>query len=155
MTNKKEEESDFFISKRELGKLFDSKFPLNLHLWRGQKPAESGTPILYPLLKSYLLSNGQVREPDIDTYLVSGVVWVKANGGGVSLFDVLGVPNKKWTYYRLPAGSPIPVGLVILKDNYNPKHKATHYTICPYWDMPLKNFLMLLDQLIPLLISEN
>ena len=83
------------------------------------------------------------------------MVWIKANGGGVSLFDVLGAPNKKWSYYRLPAGTPIPVGLVILKDNFNPKHNATHYTICPNWDMPLKNFLMLLDLLVPMLVSEN
>lgn len=64
---KKYEESDFFVSKRELGKLFDSKYPLDVHLWRGQKPADTGKKVLYPLLKSYLLSNGQIREPDIDT----------------------------------------------------------------------------------------
>lgn len=151
----KQKEDDFFISKRELGKLFDSKFPLDINLWRGQKPSEKGQNILYPLLKSFLLSNGQVREPDIDTYKKNGEVWIKANGGGVSLFDVLGVPNKKWSYYRLPAGTVIPVGLVILKDNYNSRHKATHYTICPHWDMPLKNFLILIDQLIPMLVPEN
>lgn len=38
---KKYEESDFFVSKRELGKLFDSKYPLDVHLWRGQKPADT------------------------------------------------------------------------------------------------------------------
>lgn len=111
--------------------------------------------MLYPLLKSYLLSNGQVREPDIDTHQKNGTTWVKANGGGISLFDVLGVPNKNWVYFRLPAGTVIPMGLVILKDSFNPRHKATHYTICPHWDMPLENFLMLLDQLIPMLIAES
>lgn len=152
---KETKEDDYFISKRELGKLFDSSFPLEVNLWRGQKPSEKGAHVLYPILKSYLLSNGKIREPDIDTYQKGGVIWIKANGGGVSLFDVLGVPNKNWSYYRLPAGTPIPMGLVILKDSFNPRHNATHYTICPNWDMPLKNFLMLLDQLIPMLVAEN
>ena len=150
-----EKEDEYFINKRALGELFDSKFPLSVHLWRGQKPEESHSPVLYPLLKSYLLANGNTREPDIDTYSKGGTTWVKANGKGVSLFDVLGVPHSKWNYYKIPAGTPIPHGLVVVKDKFNSKHKATHYSMCPNWDMPLKNYLMLLDKIIPALVSEK
>lgn len=93
--SKETQEDDYFISKRELGKLFDNKYSLDVNLWCGQKPSEKGSHVLYPLLKSYLLSNVQLREPDIDTYQKGGVVWIKANGGSVSLFDVLEVPNKR------------------------------------------------------------
>ena len=154
MKNADEKEDSYFINKRALGELFDSKFPLNLHLWRGQKPAEKGNPVLYPTLKAFLLSNGKRREPDIDTYEKNGTTWVKATSGGVSLFDALGVPNSKWKYYRLPAGTDIPHGLVITKDSFNPRHNATHYSLRPNWDMPLKKFLMLLDQVATKLVAE-
>ena len=140
MAKDDKKEDEYFIKKRELGELFDSKFPLTLHLWRGQKPEEGHCPVLYPLLKSYLLSNGRTREPDIDTYQKSDTTWIKANGKGVSLFDVFGVPNIKWNYYKIPAGTAIPAGLVIVKDKFNSKHKASHYSICPNWDMTLKNY---------------
>lgn len=155
MPKNKEKEDEFFIKKRQLNALFDSTYPLDINLWRGQKPDERGNPIFYPILKSFLLSNGNVRDPDIETYDVNGELWVKCTSGGISLFDVLGVPNKKWDYYRLPANAKIPDGLVITRDKLNPRHQSTHYSIRPHWDMPLKKFLMLLDELATQLIKEN
>lgn len=147
-------EDEYFIQKRELGELFDSSYVLDVNLWRGQKPGERGNPICYPILKSFLLSNGRTREPDILTYDVHGELWVKATSGGVSLFDVLGVPVRRWDYYRLEAGTPIPVGLVITRDSFNKRFEATHYSVRPNWDMPLKKFLMLLDELAAKFVKE-
>lgn len=153
--NREEKENDYLMEKRELGELFDSSYDLNVNLWRGQKLEERGSPALYPILKSFKLSNGRLRRPDIRTYYKNGEQWIDSTSGGVSLFDVLGVPNKKWDYYRLPAGSKIPYGLAITKDQFNATHQATHYSIKAKWDMPLTKFLMLLDELAAQLVPEN
>lgn len=152
---REEKEDDYFIHKRELGELFDSKFDLNVNLWRGQKPEERGSPALYPILKAFKLSNGRIRKPDIKTYPLNNEVWIDCKSGGISLFDLLGVPNKKWDYYKLPAGIRLPFGLVITKDEFNKLHEATHYSIRANWDMPLTKFLMLLDELAVQLIFER
>ncbi len=141
-----EKEDEYFIKKRELGELFDSKYDLNVNLFRGRNPS-SGTPALYPILKSFLLSDGRVRDEDIKTYRKNGDLWVDSKSGGISLFDVKGVPVKSWEYYLLGKGVTIPIGLVITKDDYKKRLKATHYTIRPNWDMPVTKFCMLLDQL--------
>jgi len=111
------EEDEYFLKKRELGELFDSKFDSNVNLWRGRNP-KSNDPILYPILKSFHLSNGNLRPEDIKTYRRSGELWVKAKTGGISLFNRSGVPSKYWEYYKLLAGTTIPHGLVITKDKY-------------------------------------
>ena len=145
MEMEKASEDEFFIKKRELDELFDSKYALNVNLWRGKKKDQKGTSPLYPILKAFKLSNGKIRKPDIDTY----------SKGGVSLFDVLGVPVHNWDYYRIPKGVRIPPGLVITKDAYNNNYNATHYSIRPHWDMPVSKFCMLLDELTKELIYEN
>jgi hypothetical protein len=155
MKKDNQKEDEFFINKRELGELFDSSYSLEINLWRGQKREFRGSPALYPILKSFKLSNGKVRKPDIDTYMKNGALWVNCKSGGVSLFDVFGVPVQKWDYYRLPAGVKIPHGLVITKDSFNKIHGATHYSIRPNWDMPVSKFCMLLDELTKELIFED
>lgn len=149
-----EKDGDLFIKKRELGTLFDSKNPLKTPLYRGQHPDRRGDPVLYPILKSFLKSNGQERPADIKTYEKNGEIWVDAKSGGVSLFDMVGLPMKGWDYYRIDVTGNIPIGLVITKDReyraYKPKFgevQPSHYTIHPCWNMPLKQFLMLLDNL--------
>ena len=155
MTEKKKSmDEELYLEKKKLGELFDSSYNLEINLWRGQKPEETGNPALYPILKSFLLSNGKTRDPDIKTYHKGGELWVDSKSGGISLFDKLGVPNKKWFYYRLDIGTKIPHGLYIVKDSYNKRHKSFHYSIKASWDMPLKKFLMLLDELAVNLISE-
>lgn len=152
--SKKENEDQFFIKKRELGELFDSSYSLDVNLWRGQKKQQQGSPVLYPILKSFKLSNGNTRKADIDTYSVDTELWVKCTSGGVSLFDLLGVPVKRWDYYRIPKGVKIPDGLVITKDTFNTNYNSTHYSIRPHWDMPVSKFCMLLDELTKELIFE-
>lgn len=151
---KKNTDEDLYLDKRKLGELFDSSYSLEINLWRGQKPEEAGQPILYPILKSFLLSTGKLRAPDIRTYQKSGEIWIDSKSGGVSLFDKLGVPNKKWLYYKLKNGTKIPHGLYITKDSFNRKNESFHYSIKASWDMPLKKFLMLLDVLATNLIPE-
>ena len=143
---KSRKEDSYFIEKRELGELFDSKYDLNINLYRGLKP-NSSRNALYPILKSFLLSNGRVRKEDIRTYQKGGTLWVDCKSGGISLFDRYGVPVKSWRYLLLKAGTKIPLGLVITKDDYKKNFNATHYTIRPNWDMPLSKFCMLLDEL--------
>lgn len=137
-------ESDFLIKKRELGELFDSKYDLNINLYRGNNP-NNKSPVLYPILKAFLLSNGRVRKEDIKTYQKAGELWVDSTSGGISLFDKLGIPVKSWEYNLI--GKKIPYGLVITKDEFNQRFQATHYTIRPQWDMPVVKFCFLLDKL--------
>lgn len=143
---KEEKEDQYFIEKRQLGELFDSKFDLNVNLFRGRNP-NNDDPVLYPILKSFLLSNGNVRKPDIKTYKKNGELWVKCKTGGISLFDVKGYPVKSWEYYLLLAKTKIPYGLVITKDDWHEKFQCYHYSIRPNWDMSVNKFCMLLDEL--------
>lgn len=48
----------------------------------------------------------------------------------------------------------LPDGLAIVRDNYNPRFDATHYTIAPAFDMPLERFRALLRLLASNLIWE-
>jgi len=148
-----EKEEEFFIKKRELNELFDSKYALDVNLWRGDNPHNKDA-IFYPILKSFMLSNGRLRKEDIKTYTRNAELWVDCKSGGISLFDKKGIPVKKWEFYKLLAGKDIPHGLVITKDNWKENFQAFHYTIRPNWDMPLKNFLMLLDKLAARLVKE-
>jgi hypothetical protein len=95
-----EKENMYFVEKRALGELFDSKYDLNVNLSRGRNP-NNDDPVLYPILKSFLLSNGRVRDEDIKTYEKGGERWVKCRSGGISLFDALGFPVNSWDYFML------------------------------------------------------
>ena len=152
MNDPRKTESEFYIKKRALRQLFDKDTPLNVDLYRGQKPDERGSPVLHPILKAYLLSNGKERPADITLYQKDGVPWVDSTSGGVSLFDIIGNPSASWDYYKINAGSAIPLGLVITKDktlkSKSNEPAPTHYSIRPHWDMPIKQFLMLLDDLV-------
>ena len=142
-----EKEDEFFVEKRALGELFDSKYNLNINLFRGRNP-NNKDPILYPILKSFLLSDGRIRDEDIKTYTKNGTLWVKCKTGGISLFDAFGYPVKSWEYFKLSFDTTkIPKGLVITKDDWHKKFKCFHYTIRPNWDMPVTKFCMLLDEL--------
>ena len=87
MENKNKKEDDLYLRKAELGELFDTTCALDVNLWRGQKPKECESPILYPILKAFKLSNGKTRPADIKTYMKSNELWISSKGGGVSLFD--------------------------------------------------------------------
>jgi hypothetical protein len=73
----------------------------------------------------------------------------------VSTFDKPDVFKRgRWGYYRIPAGTVLPAGLVIVKDRFNRMLGATHYTIAPAHDMPLARFRALLNQLAAQLRNE-
>jgi hypothetical protein len=72
-------------------------------------------------------------------------------GQGTSLFDTPGTfGEKNWMYFEIPERTEIPKGLIITKDAYNPKYKATHYSISPNYTMPKNQFIKLLD-----ILAEN
>ena len=73
----------------------------------------------------------------------------------MSTFDKAGVPEgKDWTYYKIPKGTVLPEGIAIIKDEYNTRFGANHYTIAPAFDMPLDQFKSKLAQLATQLMKE-
>ncbi|WP_445936756.1 Tse2 family ADP-ribosyltransferase toxin [Pseudoalteromonas sp. N1230-9] len=54
----------------------------------------------------------------------------------------------------MSAGTPLPKGLAIIKDNYNSRLGAYHYTIAPAYNMPLTVFKLLLNQLAKSVVKE-
>lgn len=68
---------------------------------------------------------------------------------GLSTFDRPGLPpGKDWRYLKIPAGTQLPDGLAIVRDERNERSEATHYTIAPAYDMPLVQFKALLERLV-------
>lgn len=127
-----------------------------VNLWRARRTRPAGT--VFGLVEAdNILSNGQVRPADVTIVEQGGVKWVRCRPSprGISTFDA---PNTfkgdSWEYYRIPRGTQLPIGLAIVRDRYNPRMNATHFTIAPAHDMPLDQFKRLLDQLAILLIQE-
>ncbi len=145
---------DVLLSMGEDHNYFDGKVPVNL--WRGLNAKKGGG--LFDLIEEVIVySAGRLRPPDIDIVSKGGTKWVSIarRPRGISTFDKVGVPEgKDWSYYRISAGTVIPSGLAIVKDNFNVKLGATHYTIAPAHDMPLEEFKRLLNQLAANAIKE-
>lgn len=144
---------DILISAGDIDRYFE-KSPVNL--WRAKRVSDRGT--LFGLVENdKVLSNGQVRPADITIYSKAGVSWVSCRPSprGISTFDK---PNtfkgSSWVYYKIPKGTILPLGLAIVKDKFNSRVGATHYTIAPAYDMPLSQFKNLLNQLASLVIKE-
>jgi hypothetical protein len=135
------------ISKGELDRIYVGE--LTLYLWRSlHKSVKSSNPF-YPDFEPREVRAGVLRAPDLEVKPLGGVDHVISRlGQGTSLFDtpsVFGEAN--WTYFEIPEGTEIPKGLIITKDSYNPKYKATHFTISPNHTMPKYQFVRLLDKL--------
>lgn len=85
-----------------------------------------------------------VRRPkDIDTFEVNGITVAVANGKGLSLAtkDRLDrSPSGGWVW-RIPKGTPMPLGLKLLND------RPGHYSVCPTNNMPLDEYIGLLSKL--------
>ena len=71
------------------------------------------------------------------------------------MFDKPNTFKGKWEYFKIPARTILPDGLVIVKDSYNKAFGATHYTIAPERDMPLILFKQKLLKLIDLVEKEK
>lgn len=60
---------------------------------------------------------------------------------GISTFDKPRTfKGTSWDYYRLEAGTELPIGLALARDGYNRNYGALHYTIATACDMPLDHF---------------
>ncbi len=144
---------DILISAGDIDRYFE-KSPVNL--WRGKRITDRST--LFGLVEvDKVLSNGQPRPADITIIINAGIEWVscRLSPRGISTFDV---PNtfkgNSWEYYKIPQGTVLPLGLAIVKDRFNARIGATHYTIAPAYDMPLSQFKNLLNQLAQLVLKE-
>jgi hypothetical protein len=88
-----------------------------------------------------------VRQSDVETNEINGVVMVVANGKGVSVFDRDGlarVPLAGWVW-RIPARTPLPAGLKFVHDPL--PDIPGHYVIAPVHNMPLAKYKGLLEEL--------
>ncbi|WP_037054910.1 hypothetical protein [Rheinheimera baltica] len=144
---------DILISAGDIDRYFEQS-PVNL--WRAKRTTDKGS--LFGLVEEdKVLSNGQLRPADITISEKDGVKWVSCRPSprGISTFDK---PNtfkgNSWEYYKIPEGTTLPSGLAIVKDKFNSRISATHYTIAPAYDMPLSLFRSLLNDLATNVVRE-
>jgi hypothetical protein len=144
---------DILISAGDIDRYFEQS-PVNL--WRAKRTTDKGS--LFGLVEEdKVLSNGQLRPADITISEKNGVKWVSCRPSprGISTFDK---PNtfkgNSWEYYKIPEGTTLPSGLAIVKDKFNSRISATHYTIAPAYDMPLSLFRSLLNDLAANVVRE-
>jgi hypothetical protein len=145
---------DVLIQTGKIEKYFEGVVPANL--WRAKNRKSSGGVFDF-IEENTVLSNGRPRQADIKIELRNGVKWVsvKQQPRGISTFDRAGLPKgKDWEYYLIPKDTELPTGLAIVKDQFNTKFQATHYTIAPAYDMPLAQFKSLLGILTQRIIKE-
>ena len=145
---------DVLIARGQIDRYYEGLTPV--HLWRALKTKENAHPFHF-VEQPFMLSNGRPRPADITIETVNGQKWVRITDRprGVSTFDKSGVPpGRGWEYYRIPKGTELPSGLVVVRDELNVAFGATHYTIAPDRDMPLDAFKMLLNRLGRSLIKD-
>lgn len=138
---------DVLIEAGEIDRYFEDEVPVNL--WRARKQ-KSPVPLFGLIEEEVQRPRGAPRPADISIEPVRGVNWVRVKKWprGISTFDKPDVFKRgSWEYYKIPAGTKLPEGLVIVRDHWNNALKATHYTIAPAHDMPLKRFKDLLNSL--------
>lgn len=135
------------ISKGELDRIYVGS--TSLYLWRSLHKSLRPKNPLYPDFEPREVRAGVLRAPDVEVKQIGGMEHVVARlGQGTSLFDKPGTfGDANWVYFEIPEGTEIPAGLIITKDSYNPKYKATHYSISPNYTMPKLQLIKLLDKL--------
>lgn len=150
----------FFAKIDGLSRIYDGEKNLALFLWRASRTNEPCENPLYPDFVAREIRKGQFRPADVTIEKRNGLEYIipkvakktpdsiwKAQG--TSLFDR---PNtfvgKNWEYVEIPEGTKIPDGLLIVKDNYNERFKAVHYSIVPNHAMSVKAFKLLIDTLL-------
>ena len=150
----------FFGKIDALSHIYDSEKDLALFLWRASRTDQKCENPLHPDFVPREIRKGKFRAADVTVEKQNGVdfifpkvykkrpeeIW-KAQG--TSLFDR---PNtfqgKQWEYIEIPRGTEIPGGILIIEDDYNDRFQATHYSIVPDHPMSVKNFKLLIDQLL-------
>jgi len=120
----------------------------SLDLWRAIDASEAKD--LFRLVENDIVrAPGKISQADITIRDYRGEKWVYCRDfpRGVSTFDRAGVfRGDKWKYYKIPAGTMLPEGIVIVRDFYNLRYGATHHTIAPERDMALRQFRALLAE---------
>lgn len=97
---------------------------------------------LYRLGNSTSPRLDHVRHADVDTYSTNGILFIRANGKGISLLTEDGVRGKRGGWlWKLPAGLALPSGLLLNND------KPFHYSLCPASDMNVDEYRGLLARL--------
>ncbi len=90
--------------------------------------------VLHPDFYERDLGNGNIRPADVEIQKKKGIEYVLA-GGGTSLFDRPGVFTKEgWLSFEIPNGTVIPDSLLVKKDGWRKRFKATHYRIASWPD---------------------
>ncbi len=141
---------DVLIETGEIERFFGKTIPVTL--WRARKVRDPKP--LFALIENEITRlRGAPRKPDIT--IENNWVRVRNRPRGISTFDRPNIFKGKWEYFKLSAGTVLPEGLVIVKDNYNKAFGATHYTIAPERDMPLEMFKSLLNELLELVEKEQ
>jgi hypothetical protein len=78
---------------------------------------------------------------DASKYIVRGCRASTGDYRGVSVFDEPGVVHKKYEWFSIPEGTPIPPGLAVTRDGKKRPGVQLHHTIAPKDDMPFTLFL--------------
>jgi hypothetical protein len=141
---------DVLIETGEIARFFGNTVPVNL--WRAKKLRDP-KPLFALVEEEITRPRGAPRRPDIT--IDGDWVRVRNRPRGISTFDQPNIFKGKWEYFKLPAGTVLPEGLVVVKDNFNKAFGATHYTIAPERDMPLETFKCLLNELLGLVEKEQ
>lgn len=141
---------DILLATGDIDRFFGRNTPVDL--WRAKKFKDLG-PLFQLVEEEVSRPRGAPRKPDIT--IENDWVRVRSRPRGISTFDRPDTFKGDWRYYKIPAGTVLPLGLVIVKDSYNPVFGATHYTIAPAHDMPLAQFKRLLTQLAQLLERDS
>lgn len=145
---------DLLLQCGQIDRYYEGRVPV--HLWRALNRKKNHA--IFELIEQpFILGNGRPRPADINVIQRHGEKWVtiRQRPRGLSTFDQPGVPSgNDWSYYRIPAGTPLPFGLAIVRDEFNTRFGATHYTIAPAMDMPLSRFKRLLNELASSAIKE-
>ncbi len=81
-----------------------------------------------------------VRDKDVVKFVDQGTGLTKVKGmsGGISTFTD---PKPETNWWWIKAGTVVPSGLAVTRDETNPKTKITHYTIRPASDMLLADYI--------------
>jgi hypothetical protein len=81
-----------------------------------------------------------VRDKDIVKFQdpATGLTKVKGMSGGISTFTS---PKPETNWWWIKAGTVVPPGLTVTRDETNPKTGITHYTIRPASDMLLTDYI--------------
>ena len=88
----------------------------------------------------------RIRFGEVDVTEANGIKIIVANGKGVSLYNETGldlIPLKGWVW-EISANTQLPFGLKLNKDD----RPEGHYTICPLRNMPVNEFVGLLESIV-------